>query len=143
MNKSIIERILECVHLPNGECWIWVGAESGNGYGRISIGGRTRATHIVVYEALVGPVPEDKVLDHDCRNRLCCNPWHLTPRTALENTLLGEGPTAINARKTECIRGHKFTVANTIVRVRDGRPRRECRECRRMRSTRSRRDGPS
>jgi len=116
-----------------GECWIWPGADSGNGYGRISVRGRTKATHIVVYEQLKGPIPKGMVLDHTCLNRLCCNPNHLDPKTPLSNTLIGNGPTAHNARKKECKRGHPLEGENLIKRVRNGRVHRECRECKNMR----------
>ena len=115
-------------------CWVWEGSDSGNGYGRISVAGRTRAVHILVYEIYIGPVPEGLVLDHDCRNRLCCNPEHLIPRTNLENTLIGEGPTAINARKVECKRGHPLEGDNVITRNRNGRVHRECRKCKNFRA---------
>ena len=75
-----------------------------------------------------GPIPEGLTLDHLCRVRACVNPAHLEPVTLRENTLRSpSAPTAINARKTECLRGHAFTPENTWVH----RSRRCCRECKR------------
>lgn len=130
----LLERVLERVTRLESACWVWQGADSGNGYGRISVDGKTRAVHILVYEIYIGPVPRGLVLDHDCRNRLCCNPEHLIPRTNLENTLIGEGPTAVNARKTFCKRGHPFVGDNVIERIRNGRIHRECRACKNRRA---------
>lgn len=69
-------------------------------------------------------------LDHLCRNRRCCRPDHLEPVTHKENVLRGMAPSAINARKTHCKRGHEFTAEN-IYPSPDGV--RRCRECRRLR----------
>ena len=133
--KCVVERLV--VHARGeDECWEWPGADSGNGYGRISVDGKTRATHIVMWELFHGKhKPKDKVLDHRCRNRKCFNPHHLRLIPMLDNTLIGEGPTAKNARKTHCLRGHEFNKSNTIVRVRNGRNTRECRACRKERSS--------
>lgn len=87
-----IERVLARIDTTDPEvCWLWPGSTYGNGYGSIKIGSRqdgTRrntSTHIVTYEALVGPVPEGLELDHLCRVRLCCNPFHLEPVTHSQN----------------------------------------------------------
>ena len=136
IKKSVEERLLEGIHILESACWVWSGADSGNGYGRISVKGKTRATHIVAWELMKGErVPEGMVLDHQCLNRRCCTPEHLQPIPGIVNTLIGEGPTAKNALKTHCLRGHEFNEENTIVRVRNGRKSRECRACRKERST--------
>lgn len=133
--KGVLERLLErAVVLPNG-CIIWLGSDSGNGYGRISVKGKTRATHIVAYELTTGrKVPKGMVLDHKCGNRLCFNVECLKPIPGVVNTLIGNGPTAINALKTHCLRGHELAGDNLITRVRNGRQSRECRACRRLRT---------
>jgi len=94
--------------LENG-CWEWTSWRIKNGYGRIQLKDGPKLAHRVVYELLVGRVPPGLTLDHLCRNRLCVNPEHLQPVTMRENVLRGVGPTAINARKVNCIHGHKIT----------------------------------
>ena len=132
--RSIRERLDAKTRVLEEPCHIWEGADSGNGYGRISIDGKNRGTHIVTYELEKGPVPAGTVLDHHlCHNRLCRNVNHLDPNTPLENTLVGRGPTAKNARKTHCKKGHEFTEGNTILRERNGRTHRECRLCKKLR----------
>ena len=49
------------------------------------------------------------------------------PTTSRENTIRGEGPTAVNARKSHCIHGHEFTPENTYA---SPSGRRVCRACR-------------
>jgi hypothetical protein len=82
--EPAIDRALARVEV--GDCWLWQGALDTAGYGSIKgDDGRTRSVHRLVYEALVGPVPEGLVLDHLCRARQCCNPDHLEPVTPGEN----------------------------------------------------------
>lgn len=76
--------------------------------------------HVAVWEWFNGPVPEGKVLDHLCRHRWCLHPGHLEPVPPGENTLRGVGPTALNARKTQCSGGHPFTPETTGVNATSG-----------------------
>ena len=62
-------------------CWLWTGPKYHNGYGQAR-GGRV---HRLMYEALVGPIPDGLELDHLCRIRECVNPEHLEPVTRAEN----------------------------------------------------------
>lgn len=123
MRRDRIQRILDRVE-RGPSCWTYPAYTVG-GYPRVKVKGRARLVMRVVYEALVGPIPNGLELDHLCRNRGCVNPLHLEPVTHQENVRRGVGPTAINARKTRCIHGHEFTPENTIVRS-DGRACRPC-----------------
>ncbi len=102
-------------------CWLWVGFRNPLGYGHISINKRPHQAHRVMYELFKGPIPDGLTLDHLCRNPSCVNPDHLDPVTMRENTLRGIGPSAMNAVKMLCKRGHPF-----IVRKSGGR---KCQEC--------------
>ena len=62
-------------------CWEWTGRKDRDGYGLYG----NRRAHRVVYEALVGPIPEGMTLDHLCFNRSCVKPEHLEPVTQAEN----------------------------------------------------------
>ncbi len=94
-------------------CWLWTGYYTGGQYGGFYVAGKMLRAHRFSYEALVGPIPDGLVLDHICRVRLCVNPSHLRVVTQFENTMIGEGVTARNARKTHCSKGHEFTPENT------------------------------
>lgn len=110
----------------SGVCWVWQGGMfSENGYGNY----RRRAAHRVAYELCVGPVPDGLTLDHLCRNKRCVNPAHLEPVTTGENVRRGIGPSAQNARKTHCKRGHEFAGENLRVRKGPYGSLRMCREC--------------
>lgn len=67
-------------------CWLWPGNLTGDGYGRLKDNGKEVRAHRVVYEALVGSIPEGMHLHHLCRTRNCVNPEHLEPVTNQENT---------------------------------------------------------
>lgn len=101
--------------IPFHECWEWVGAVGSGGYGHMRVEGKTPKAHRISYELNVGPIPEGLVLDHLCRNTLCVRPEHLEPVTQRVNVLRGGGVAAVAARKTHCLRGHEYTVENTLV----------------------------
>jgi hypothetical protein len=110
---------------PETGCIIWTGKTNARGYGRLMSDGRMVLTHRVAYELANGPIPTGLVIDHVCRNTLCCNPAHLEAVTQRENTLRGDGPSARQAQQTHCKRGHPLSGDN--IRMRGYR--RVCRAC--------------
>lgn len=118
-------------------CWVVPvsNAKTHRGYRNVEVqGGRFRA-HVVSYVAHRGQIPDGLVLDHLCRVRNCVNPAHLEPVTNRENILRGDSPSAQNARKTRCIRGHELSGENLYQKP-DGN--RQCRECQRMHDRKAR-----
>jgi hypothetical protein len=64
------------------------------------------------------------------------NPDHLEVVTGAVNNARSNSPSAVNARKTHCNRGHEFTSENTYwasPKKPHLRRTRRCRECQRMR----------
>jgi hypothetical protein len=128
-------------HRPElGPCWLWKGAKT-RGYGVVWANGRNQRAHRFFYEMTHGKIPEGMQPDHLCRVRSCVNLKHLEIVTPLENTLRGNGPTAINARKTRCLKGHLLRGRNLrIDALKSGREGRACRMCARLRKRRYDRD---
>lgn len=76
------ERVLARVRHADG-CWVFTGSTLKAGHGRVMTGSnhdgtrRPQLAHRVVYEALIGPIPEGFDLHHRCRQPACVNPEHL------------------------------------------------------------------
>jgi len=73
---------------PSG-CWEYRAPRNAAGYGRIVIHGLGAMAHRVNYERILGPIPDNLVLDHLCRNPPCVNPDHLEAVTCAENVRRG------------------------------------------------------
>lgn len=129
--KPNLDKLLSKVQKGGGDddCWIWVSHKTPNGYGRVPFNenGKSKSgiAHKMIFEAVNGPVPDGLQLDHLCRTRDCVNPAHLEIVTARENTIRGVGPTALNAAKTHCKRGHPLIPENLTPRS----YKRECKLC--------------
>lgn len=81
--ESLIRRFHEkyVIVEPCG-CWIWLGAQSGRGYGYIKFKGRMLQAHRVSWELHHGPIGEadghhGACVLHRCDTPSCVNPNHL------------------------------------------------------------------
>jgi hypothetical protein len=131
--SSAKEHLLSHVEMiTESGCWIWMGSLA-QGYGRIMIGGKGRGAHVVAYELFVGSVPDGLELDHLCRVRCCCNPWHLEPVTHLEN--VRRGIAGWNFAREMCPRGHAYEGSNIMIVRRKGViVGKFCRACKKVQS---------
>ena len=111
------------------ECWPWVGAKRGDGYGVMKVEysgwpGLTRQVkaHRIAWMLHTGrEIPANVVIDHDdvrCKNKGCVNPGHLAAVTQRENVKRWH---RAKPQSGYCIRGHERAVGTV------------CRECGRER----------
>lgn len=66
-------------------CLIWTASTDKDGYGQFRVGDSVVRAHRWIWERLVGPIPDDLSLLHDCDNSSCVNIEHLNPGTHKEN----------------------------------------------------------
>lgn len=129
---NFIERFLSKVEKTNS-CWLWKRCILKSGYGQCWDGKKRVRAHRLSYRLFVGEIPDEVVIDHVCRIRKCVNPDHLRLLSNKENILIGTGASAVNSKKSHCIRGHKFTTDNTNLKKRpSGRVERNCKQCRKL-----------
>lgn len=147
-DRDVLRALLTVVgDLDREQCWTWRGVITRRGYGAIS----GRLAHRVVYELLVGTIPDGLQLDHlchtedracaggdSCLHRRCVNPDHMEPVTQAENTRRGLGFAGCKSRQTHCVNGHELNEANVYLSKLN---QRRCRLCHRdaMRLVRARR----
>ncbi len=106
-----------------GECWLWAGVLSSEGYGMYEGSRAHRHAYVFVY----GAIPDGHELHHTCLTRDCCNPKHLEALTPTEHKH--------RHRQSHCKRGHPYSGSN--LHIEGGR--RRCRACRNLRAERYRR----
>lgn len=134
--RPVIDRVIEkCVETTEG-CWEFTGYRDRYGYGKVGSGlynGHTVLPHRVTYAYFIAEIPSGMQLDHLCRNRACCNPWHLDVVTNRENQIRGINGYGI---RTLCRAGlHDITdpANQRTVSGRHGHPVRTCQGCFRVR----------
>lgn len=77
----------------SGDCWLWTGGTTRDGYGTVKFKYRATTAHRVAWELTNGPIDEldgRLCLCHDCPggdNRLCVNPVHMFVGTYSDNQL--------------------------------------------------------
>lgn len=118
MSPLIVARFWSKVNVSAGFiCWEWKAGLFKSGYGSFSIDKKSNYAHRIAYTLFKGEIPGGLHIDHMCMNKKCVNPQHLRAVTPTVNALENSNcATAVNARKTHCIRGHEFTPENTRMK---------------------------
>lgn len=71
--------------IPGIDCWIWVGASGGHGYGRVSYNGVSEFAHRASYIEAGGNFDAGNIVRHMCGVPYCIRPGHLVAGTSKEN----------------------------------------------------------
>lgn len=130
-----IKRIISRLHAQEDGCIVWTGSVSASGHGTVRHVGGTQLVHRILYQHLVGPIGEGMVIHHRCKNPRCSNPIHLHMCTAEEHRMLDDTLARRNATRTHCKHGHLLEGENLIIRIKKGKPTRQCRACGRIRTS--------
>lgn len=116
-------------------CWVWTGRTNNCGYGMFYNNG-IKYVHRISWEIHNGEIPEDKEINHICRNRVCVNPKHLELLTHQENLqfrdmsgkngdyFMGGSTNFLKLRKECCNKGHEIKYLKVI-----GEKKVKCVEC--------------
>jgi len=98
-------------------CWLWLGAEKGNGYGNVRHGRKNITAHRAAYEAAFGEIPARMDVCHKCDTRQCINPDHLFLGTRTENMRDAKRKMRLSsgARHSALICGEKSGSAKLVV----------------------------
>lgn len=121
------DRVLEKIEVAPSGCWLWTAGLLHDGYAALWWDGACQRAHRVIYELLVGPIPEGLEPDHTCRVKHCVNPDCLEPVTHAENVARSPiGAAPMRRARTSCPEGHPYDE-----RDKDGR---RCSRCRRSKA---------
>lgn len=99
------ERLAELHERTEDGCMIYTGPLNRGGYGVINTKlSQSKLAHRVAWELVHGLIPEDREIDHICRNRACINVEHLRVVTRVQN-LQNHSGAPLPTNKTSGVRG--------------------------------------
>ena len=106
-----------------GDCLEWTGAPTGKGYGALRVNGTSVLAHRYAYEQAYGEIPDGRMVDHACHNRLCVRKEHLRLATRSQNGQNRRGPTSrstTGARNVQLYKGRWRTRVRHAGRLYGG-----------------------
>lgn len=124
--KRVLQFVQSFKRMEGSGCWIWQQSIDDRGYGKTSWKGSTGPAHRLSYRIFKGDVEIGKEIHHECKNRACINPEHLTCLTPGEHKAVESA-----LRHVEfCTNGHEM-IASNVYRY-PGTDKLSCRECKRI-----------
>jgi len=94
IDDGLREKVVERLPYEDPEpCWPWTGS-TNKGYPRLKVRGEWMPAHRIVWVLMNGDLPAGWVVHHECGNKACCNPHHLTGETQGENLAESDGANA-------------------------------------------------
>ena len=111
------------------ECWVWTGAVSSHGYGRIKndpgMLPPVLQANRLAWELTQGPIPQDLKVCHTCDNPPCVRPSHLFLGTHSDNMLDAVAKGRHRRYTGEAAKGEDHPHA-VLTEDREPIPRRSC-----------------
>jgi HNH endonuclease len=85
VDSKTYQRFMAKVSLSEHGCWLWTGAKTRDGYGKLEVDGRTVYAHRLAYEHWHEPIGDGLRILHKCDTPECVNPDHLQLGTQADN----------------------------------------------------------
>lgn len=105
---DLVNNMLGKIRVNDNGCWEWTGARHMDGYGVVYSYKNKKQKQFLAHRVMAGVMfsPKTQEVDHDCENRICINPSHLTVRDRLSHKRRHAG--WLDTDPGKCPRGHQL-----------------------------------